>query len=470
MILELIKTGDFKGAYELLKAKESVEDYAKEYNNARDIRDSQVGKREDKSTKDKVIPVNKIPIPFHRKIVKSAMVFLFGSAVKLLQLNKEEGSKTKLAEAFSSIKTLWDEVRMDSLLLKFCESVKSETEAAIVFFPVQKEGGSFISKLARLLKLSNGIVIKARLLNNKSGKLFPYFDEYGDMLAFGWEFTKNENSKDVKYLYLFTAEKTFLLRENGNDWAAVEKYPQENKFKKIPAVYMSQEMPEWFYVQGIIDRYEMSYSKFCDTNDYFASPKYKAKGKINQSVADSKVVELEIKETSDGKIIYGDLDVIGWEHAPESVKLEFETGKDLIYGLSDTANFSAESMKGVGNVANYAMELMFYGAILKAKEDQGDYKIAISRIVNIMKAGIGNILSPNLSSVMDELQLDVEFTSVLPKNIKETIEVLTEATAGEPVMSQKTAMEHNPMVEDVEAEMEQIKVESSQKMGETVEP
>jgi len=87
-----------------------------------------------------------------------------------------------------------------------------------------------------------------------------------------------------------------------------------------------------------------------------------------------------------------------------------------------------------------------------------------------MKAGIGNILSTKLASTLDELIVDVEFTSVLPENLKETIEILTEATAGKAVMSQKTAMGKNPLVEDVEAEMEQIKLEESQSMGETVIP
>ena len=61
MVLELIKSNNFKDAYKLLIAKEGVENYAREYNNARDLRASQVGKRENKKTKYKEIPVAKIP-------------------------------------------------------------------------------------------------------------------------------------------------------------------------------------------------------------------------------------------------------------------------------------------------------------------------------------------------------------------------------------------------------------------------
>ncbi|SFS30707.1 phage portal protein [Lutibacter maritimus] len=443
MVIDLIKEGKIADAIELLQknAVGDVEKYTKEFNNDRTIRATQVGKRSDKVTAKEVIKVAKIPIPFQRKIVKSAASFLFAKPVKLI--GKEVNDNNSI------ITDLWDDLRMDSLLLNFCKTVKSETSAAIVFFPVKKEG-EIETK------------IKARILDNTSGKLYPEFDAFGDMISFGWEYETTENDKKVKYLYLYTAETNYIFR-NEKEWLlASENGETKNELQKIPIVYLSQEHPEWWEVQDLIDRFENTFARFCDTNDYFANPKYKIKGSVGTYPdKDTTAIKVDIVETENGNVVSGDVDIISWDRAPEALKLEFETSEKLIYGLSDTANFSTESMKGIGNVANYAMELMFYGSILKAKWDEGDYQVVISRIINIMKASV-KVFGYNGKKIdLEENDFNVQFQSVLPKNLKEIMEILSEATGGKATMSQATAVANNPLVEDNEEELETIQEEET---------
>lgn len=439
-ILDLINSGKIDDAYKSFVPKKDVEKYAKEYNNDRKIRPSQVGNREDKITKNDVVATTKIPIPFQRKIVKSAASFLFGSKLNLVPSESND--------SFQTFTNLWNDTRMDSLLLKFCKTVKSETEATIVFFPVDVEGGE--------------TKIKARLLSNKNGKVHPVFDEFGDMIAFGWEYESTIGDKKAQHLYLWTAEKNFIYDKSGNEWNLREDGETDNQFKKIPVVYMSQEQPEWWEVQDLIDRFENSYSKFADTNDYFSSPMYKAKGGVKsmpKKDETGKMVKLDIIETDKGNIIEADLEVISWDRAPEALKLEFETNKGLIYSLTDTPDLSFDQVKGLGNISGIALKLLFFGSILKAKWDEGDYHTAVSRIINIMKAGISNILNGK-EEELKSTDIEINFTSVLPENIKEIIEILTEATGGKPVMSQKTAVAHNPLVADNDDEVETILEES----------
>jgi len=203
---------------------------------------------------------------------------------------------------------------------------------------------------------------------------------------------------------------------------------------------------------------------------------YKAKGGVKsfpKKDDTGKLVKLDIIETDKGNIIEADLDVISWDRAPEALQLELETGKGLIYGLTDTPDLSFDNVKGIGNISGIALKLMFLGPILKAKEGEGDYQIAISRIINLMKAGISNITHTGLSGKMEGLRVDVRFTSVLPENLKEIIEILSEATGGKAIMSQRTAVAHNPLIEDNEGELnnigEESKAESLTGLGESVE-
>lgn len=449
-VIDKIKEGKYGEAIQELKngAINGVKEAYNEYHNKRETRDTQVGKRQNKRTKKETVKVAKIPIPFQRKIVQSGSVFLFGSPVKLVPNDSNKG--------WEAIDSLWTDLRMDSLLLKFCKSVKSETEAAIIFYPVKKD---------------DGVKIKARLLNYKAGRLYTNFDEYGDLVAFGWEYTKKDaKGEDVKLMRVWTAEKE--MEFNGE--TLVEGSEKPNLFKKIPVVYLNQDVPEWEYVKEMIDRFEMSFSKFCDTNDYFAHPMYKMKGKVEsmaQKDETGKAIRLPIHETQKGNIIEADVDFLTWEQAPEAIKLEFETNKGLIYGLSDTPDLSFDNVKGIGNVSGIALKLMFMAPMMKAYEDQGDYTVAISRIINVMKAGIANITKTASENDFKDLYIETQYTSILPDNILEVVQMLTEANGNKPIMSQKTAVASNPLVQDNEEEMKQIEEESQKdkvnNLGET---
>lgn len=437
--LELLSENKISEAYLLLNSKEGVQNNANEYNNKRDIRNGQVGKRIDKTSKNDTVTVAKIPIPFQRKIVKSAASFLFGSPIEVVYSENKEPSEY--------LRDYWKSLRMNSILLEFCKTVKSETEATIVFFIVQNEGEE--PKL------------KSRLLTSKNGKVYPVFDAFGDMVSFAWEYNTKESDKETKYLYVWTKEKNYIFKEGGNGWALTDGGETENLFGKIPVVYLSQENPEWWEVQDLIDTYEMSFSKFVDTNGYFASPMYKVKGavaSIPKKDETGKMVQLDIIETEKGNIIEADLEVLSWDRAPEALKLEFETSKGLIYGLTDTPDLSFDSVKGLGSVSGIALKLLFFGSILKAKWDEGDYQTAISRMFNLIIASSKTI---NSKLNFDELEIDVRFTSVLPENLKEIIEVLSEATGGKAIMSQKTAISHNPLVSNDELELEAINSEDA---------
>ncbi len=442
--IKLLQQGEIKEAYGQLKAKEGVIESAREYNNDRTLRKTQVGKRQDKVGKGGDIEVvAKIPIPFQNQIVLTASTFLFGSAVNLVNSSEQE-------EVFNRVNSLWNELRLDSLLLDFCEAVKSETEATIVFYTKKKDGV---------------VEVKSRLLTSKNGKVYPVFDEFGDLIAFSWEYGTIEDGKEVKYLYVWTAEIEYKYRLE-KEWEEVHKKP--NLFKKIPVVYLSQEHTEWWRVQELIDNFEMSFSKFVDTNGYFASPMFKAKGHTSampKKDETGKIVELGIVETKDGNVISADIDVVSWDRAPEALRLEFETSKEFIYALSNTPDISFDNVKGIGSVSGIALKLMFLGSILKAKKDEGKYQVVISRLISLLKSSL-LINNPLLKNELKELRIKAEFTSILPENLQETINILSNAAGGKAIMSQKTAVNSNPLVQNKKEEMDALKEESEKHLFE----
>ena len=163
------------------------------------------------------------------------------------------------------------------------------------------------------------------------------------------------------------------------------------------------------------------------------------------------------------------MDVISWDRAPEAVKLEFETCKALIHELTDTPDLSFDNVKGIGNISGTALELMFLGPMLKANWSKGDYQVVISRAINVIKAGMKTVSAS--SKDLTDVRIESEFTSVLPKNKLEAIQMLSEALGGKASISQKTALQHNPMVANATEEEEHLKKESANEsanqLGET---
>ncbi|XCI74947.1 MAG: hypothetical protein ABI045_06125 [Flavobacteriales bacterium] len=73
-------------------------------------------------------------------------------------------------------------------------------------------------------------------------------------------------------------------------------------FRNIPS--------EWWSVKELIDHYEMTFSKFCDTNDYFASPILMIKEAVNslpQKDETGKFLNLDSMETDRGNVMVVDV-------------------------------------------------------------------------------------------------------------------------------------------------------------------
>lgn len=119
-------------------------------------------------------------------------------------------------------------------------------------------------------------------------RLYPYFDDTRDMVAFSRQFTRKDRDMITRtYFETYTKDKHYLWCCDGLDgevagknWTLVEGFPKELTIGKIPVIYACQPQVEWEDVQSLIDRLEKLLSNFADTNDYHASPKIFVQGKV----------------------------------------------------------------------------------------------------------------------------------------------------------------------------------------------
>ncbi len=389
----------------------------------------------------------KVVCTYQKKIVESAVSFLFGAPVQL----ESNAQKKQEKEAFSQISSLWKKLKLDYHNRDLARKLAVETKVAEFFYPVKD-------------KRTGKTKIKSLIFSHKDGdEIYPEFDDYGDMVAFLRKYkTTNEAGEEVEAADIYTATKIYSGIKSGSGWEVVEK---ENVLGKIPVVYYEQENAEWEDVQSSIDRIEKLKSNFGDTNDYFGDPILLLKGNVkNMLKKDEKGKTLQIKgekNTRTGSVEYnGGAEILSWDHAPDSVNMESQMLKDDIFGLTDTPDLSFNNVKGMSAVSGVTLRFMFMGALLKAKNKEEVVMPGLERRISLLKACLTTV-DRKLAKPFETLEISFSLGSVLPHNSEEIINSLMNATGGKQVLSQKTGVQKNPMVDDPEEELKTIQDESS---------
>lgn len=393
-------------------------------------------------------PVARIALAIQKLIVKRAVAFTFGNNV---MLNSEPEEGTKEVDVLKGVKRVLFDTKSRTLNRKVARNVYSSKEVAELWFPVEKptKNYGFDSKY----KLR--VAIFSPLLGDK---LYPYFDETGDMLAFSREYTRKDN-KGVKYTYFetYTEKEHRIWVTTNNQWQLVEGYPKPNIIGKIPVIYGRQEFVEWEDVQGLIDRLEKLLSNFADTNDYHASPKIFTTGTILGFA----------KKGESGAIIEGEegatAQYLAWQNAPESVKLEIETLLRLIYTITQTPDISFDAVKGIGAVSGIALKLLFLDAHLKVQDKMEIFDDYLQRRINVIQAFLEkmNAKDVEFGNACRSLTIEPEIVPFMIEDEKANADLAMTVTGQKAIASRKTGIKKLGWVKDIDTELKDIEAEEA---------
>lgn len=383
-----------------------------------------------------------IALPIQKKIVQSTVAFLVGKPVRLIQ--DSEGTDG----AFDAIQDVWKEMRMNSKLLDLMTKFYSETEAVIMFRPYRDSD-------ADPSDTSIPNTIRCRVLAKSEGDNIYYrFDEFGTLSAWAREYkVKTGAGKEVDHIEIETKEAFYTFKKTDNGW---ESSSRNNLAKKISMVLFSQSKWDSYDVDPLIERREVLTSGKAKNNDAMGSPILKLTGIIKNLPDVKKAVKVVEMETgADAEYLYPQMSV-------DLIKEEREDLKELINYFTDTPDFSMDSMKSIGTTSGKAIELMFFPAILKAIRNQITIVELFDRMMEVVKNLLIKVNPSNteLVSQMGKVKIKFEFTSPLPKNVEELIEMLSTATGGKATLSQEEAAALNPLTKDGKDNWEKIKSET----------
>lgn len=152
--------------------------------------------------------------------------------------------------------------------------------------------------------------------------------------------------------------------------------------------------------------------------------------------------------------------MLSWDQAPDSIKTEYSTLKELIHTITQTPDISWDSVKGL-NVSGVALELMFMDAVLKVKDKEEIWIDYLTRRVNLLKAMLSVIDRASFGNAADTLMIEPEIVPyiILDRQTRANIEL--SLAGNRQLKSRETAM-RDLGIDNVEAEMEAIRKEEEE--------
>lgn len=380
--------------------------------------------------------VNRIGIPFASRIVNTSVAFAFGNPVKWT-LNSSNEEDKKYFDAYMAVLKM---AKYDSIDKLMCKALKSYSECAELWYAIEGEPHTKYG-------FPTTIKLKCLVLDFKNSKLYPYFDEYGDLKAFCREYKIERDNKEVILYDVITAYQILRYENSNNGYILIDE--KENKLGKIHVVYNRQDKTEFQDVQSAINRLMLIMSNHADTNDYHSSPTLFGKGEF-PAIS---------KKGEQGKFFVGQvnstLEYVTWDSAPESMKLEIENLYRIIFEFTQTPNFSFEQVKGLGAISGVSLKLMFLDAHLKVVHDKVIYDAWMDRRKSIILSYLGQIDSNNKSKY-ESLDISHEIRPYMIDDRKGLIDEIVSANGNKPFISIVRSMQMLGDIPNPDDEYKQI--------------
>lgn len=464
---EILKGSDIKAIIDLFKEKERVvthEDCAAQYDvtkhkifdetyrpnkivNQDVVVNGVVQLNEDGSTMTvtKSIPVARIGEPFQQQIVEQRIGFMLSVPVNYNMFASDDVGN-KLIER---TKYIMKKNRMDFLNKEVLRRQMSEMECARIWYFVPEDKGA-----------DTKLTLRCKVLSPALGDtLIPLKDNYDKWIAFARKYKIKEEKGEIEHMDIYTAEDERHYVNRDNVWKLDELFdekgnalpnPIPNKTGKIMVGYYEQGFPEWYDVQSMIERHEVSVSNHADMNDYFGSPILAVSGEVQGFVTKGEqggILEL----SEDARANYLQLTT-----PPESILKEQDRLRELIFALCNTADISFDKVKGIGNLSAIALNLLFISSTMAAKTKEENFAISLQRELSIIMNAIATVIDTKLRNGLLSVTTNPEITVYAPKDEIEFTKMLGQAVTDK-VMSVEQAVELNSMIIDKPKEIELLK-------------
>lgn len=366
---------------------------------------------------------NRIALPIEQDIVNLHTAFTVGTE-PTLKCDSPNDSEDNLLKV---LKMVFRRNKLKYQNKKIVRSWLSEQEVAEYWYVVEDDG--FWAKMKRIIfglfgKSKPQYRLKSTLWSPFRGdKLYPFFDDKGDMIALTREYHKRElDDTEVLCYMVITKDTVYNYEFRGGTWSEKS---FKHGFVKMPILYAFRDEAYCDKIRPLRIRLEKLLSNYADCIDYHFFPILMLFGQVN-SLGGNKLKNRVMQLMGNG----ADAKYLTWNQVPETVKFEMETIISQIYAMTHTPRISFDNLKGTGNaLSGVAFDYVFLSTHLEVENHAESIGEFFQRRVNFLVSALG-IINPSLQDAADSIDIDVDIVPYRLDNVDDKVNTASKAVSG----------------------------------------
>ena len=409
------------------------------------INKDMIGREDKVRSNGKVDKASRIHIGLEKLLTARMTEFMFALPVKRIYHGIEDNPvRQEIAKAMEAI---YKYARIDSENKKRAVAYFASCEVFTIWYTVKSLNTKYGFK--------SEYKLKCRTFSPMEGvDLYPYFDEYGDMLAMAWKYSVKDGIDDAYYFECFTADFYKKWEQRNGVWNEIQS-EEEVLIGKIPGVYIWRQYPIYHGLSHIREEIEYTLSRNSDVIAYNSSPILKVTGRL--SGKENKGDTYRLFRLENG----GDVAYVSWSQAIEALKYHVNTLLNLFWSQGQMPDISFENMKSLGNIGYDARQTLLTDAHLKVGDESGAWIEALERENNVIKAFLGQ-MNTAWQEELENIEVEHIISPFIQNDELNEIKKWTTANGGKPVVSQLESIQNLGISQDPVKTLEDIKSEEAQ--------
>lgn len=418
--------------------------------------DEKTGKTYEVDAQYKTEPVNRIAIPLEQDIVNIQTAFTVGTE-PAINCTPSDDTENKLLNA---LKSVFKQNKIKYQNKRIVRSWLSEQEVAEYWYVVDDD--FFWVKLWNKLKTTFGGKTKpTKRLKSvlwspfRGDKLYPFFNDEGDMIAFSREYKKKLLDGSEITCFMTITDKMVYKWELSSEY--VERPAFAHGFSKIPVVYAYRPEAYCEKIKTFRVRLEKLMSNYADCIDYHFFPLLKLIGDVEGFMG--KVKDRMVKLSGEG----ADAQYLTWNQVPTTVELEMKTLFEKAYSMTNTPQISFEKLSGAGNaLSGIAFDYVFLSTHLQVQNHAEVIGEFFQRRVNFIVSALGAINPTEFAVASATIDIDTEVVPYRLDNLDDKVSTAVKAVSGG-VWSQRHGVMFVGNLDRIDSELAEIKEEQQEK-------
>ena len=385
--------------------------------------------------------VTRITLDFQRLAAKRMSELCCAIPVKRIYKPQNDNQK-QIAQYLEAI---FDRNRINSVNIDRCNKLFASCEILTLWYAVEQRNN--IYGFDSLLKL------RCRTFSPMDGdELYPFFDEYGDMIAMSIGYVRKVGRNSVSFFDTYTKDRHIKWSNESGEWQVVE---DENiTLLKIPCIYAYRPTPIWEDTSHNVFEMEWALSRNGNYLRENSKPRFVVFSDEIISYGDEKSGDNEFKSVmqypNGARAEY-----ITWAQATDSLKYYIEQLRSLFFTQLQLPDWSYEKMSQQA-LSGESRKQMFIDAELKVGDESGRLLEFFDREINVVKAFLKLMLDEKYAKDIDALQVENVITPYRIGDAKEDVEILMTANGNKPLMSQRESIERYGKSDDVDKTLQMM--------------